>query len=172
MPRVWITTALLLALCVGCTSEEGGGSSDGGKSAPAAKPAFDPALATQGDGVFQAKCILCHKRTDAEGPGLMGAPSALSSMKNLPGELSDDIYPGRMKKLETINADYYASKSAQIEAILATPEGDARLVAWLKAYLADPKFDDPQNKMAPVVGLTQNDIEAVVSYLMTFRESK
>lgn len=134
------------------------------------KAKIDPALAAKGDTVFQKLCTVCHKRTEVEGPGLMGAPSMQVAMREIPGRLTDENYSKKIEKLKVTKPDYYEAKAEKIARVLAEKDPDQRLRTYLSIYLDDPKFDDPAHKMIRPVNITTGDIEALIPYLMTFKK--
>ena len=49
--------------------------------------------------------------------------------------------------------------------------GTTRDAAWLKAYLVNPKAENPKNKMPPVKA-SAADLDALVSYLRSLKAGK
>lgn len=129
----------------------------------------DPAVIQKGDAVFQTRCTTCHKRIDAEGPGLMGAPSMQASIPGLSERLSDATYGAKIEQLKVVNPEYYQGKREKIERVLGE-DPSRRVETFLRVYLDDPKFDDPKHKMIRPVGITAEEIEAVIPYVLTFQK--
>lgn len=169
-PRAFALLLLILGI-VGCSPSADAPMSGGDAGDP--RPAknggvVDRAAAEKGDAVFQARCASCHKRTDVEGPGLMGAPSMQSGIPALRERLAEATYRAKVDQLKVVNPDYYQGKREKLEAVLAA-ESSQRLATFLRIYLDDPKFDNPTHKMFRPVGITESEIATVIPYLLTFQ---
>lgn len=148
------TAGLLVALALSACENE---------SAPPA-----PAIAgdaVRGRAAAAKKCELCHK---VDGSGGTLAPSIDESLAKVEGLLAD--YPSRARDFAQRDAHGYARSRREIERIVALPNARERFEPWLLAYLGDPKFDDPSNRMQASV-LTPQELADVVAWLGSRRDA-
>ena len=62
------------------------------------------------------------------------------------------------------------ANAAKIDAIIKEENPDLKLSLWLQAYLKNTRFDDGENKMAPLVpALTSAQIDDLVAYLLALK---
>lgn len=156
---------LPLVLAGGCSPAD----PDRDQEPPVATAArlFDPALAGPGKQVFEQKCSLCHKLAIRDGKAL--GPSVEESFAQLPARLAPEAYARTLENLQISHPAHHAAGVERFAALLAETDPDRRLARWLLTYTADPRFDNPASRMAPVPGLAARDIEAVVAYMMSLR---
>lgn len=113
----------------------------------------------RGASVYQAKCALCHSS------GMFGARPLAESLRTAVERVRD--LEQHVAALRASDPDHHASRAEALDAVLAL-EGDARFEAWLRAYLADPRFDRSQSKMQ-AIQLDRRDEDALVAWLMAQR---
>ncbi len=113
--------------------------------------------------VVNAKCGACHAIEGVRGPL---APSLSESLASAEAEVA--AFDTRVASLRADRPEDYAKNASSIEAVLAATGREARLGAWLRAYLRTPKFLDPGNTMAPV-SMTDAELAEVIAYLTDAR---
>jgi cytochrome c2 len=157
MKALACTASLLVALALVACDEQ--------SSPPAPSPAALPGDALRGRAVAAKKCELCHK---IDGNGGTLAPPMEESLAKVDKLLAD--YPGRARELAQRDSQEYARSRRAIEGIVTLPNARERFEPWLLAYLGDPKFDDPSNRMQTSV-LTPQELADVVAWLGARRDA-
>ena len=107
-------------------------------------------------------CSTCHKHT--EEVGLLQAPGFLRTSKTLRTRLEPKAYRAQIRALEKSDPARAKANKKTYHGILAATDARQRSVRWLRAYLRDPRFDDPDNRMAPVT-LDKKEIELLARYI-------
>lgn len=160
---------VLGVLLSGCSSErpDAQDGSDRTAEAPAEEPLYDPSLVAAGRQVYEQKCARCHKLTDADGRAL--GPSFEKTLTTLPGRLATATYEAHLADLKARHPEHHAAYEKYYQAILAEPDLDRRLALWLRTYTPRPRFENPASAMAPVPGLSEMDVEAVIAYMLSLR---
>jgi mono/diheme cytochrome c family protein len=109
-------------------------------------------------------CAACHARTPAdgtkEGPALDAGLGA-----RLETQLGGDAYERTLSALEAREGEYFVARRPLYRELRAL-KGAARVRAWFKAHLRDPRFDHPEGKMPGFPGLSAEDLDALAAYLL------
>ena len=140
---------LALALVAAC----GGGAVDPNPGSSAAD--------LDGATVAQQRCGLCHPLNDRAS---MFAPGLPTVVRQARARVAD--YAAVVDGLKSLSPGTYEDERATIDALLAEEDDALRLRAWLQAYVAKPRFDNPVSRMAPVA-VGAREFDALWSYVRT-----
>lgn len=110
-------------------------------------------------------CRQCHIIAGAGGRFAPALDGTLSIRLNQ--RLSEPDYVTKIKKLDAIDGEPYASYRDERSAIIAAT-GESRTRLWLQSYLQNPSFDNPEAQM-PQLGVSRQHAEIIGNYLLTLQ---
>lgn len=153
--RTRICASIVLALAAACSCEDPAENAKG--------DAGDPA---RGEKLAMQRCLMCHR---IEGKGAALGPPMDEALGKVMAFIP--TYGGRAAKLQTITPNVYEKNRAAIQSVERESDPVRRYERWLDAYLQNPQFDDPANKMVPTP-LTDSERADVVAWLATQRPGR
>jgi cytochrome c2 len=109
------------------------------------------------------KCMLCHS---FNGRGGNLAPAMDEQVKKVLEQIAD--YPARAAAFKAADPKAYKRSEAIVERLIAEADPRKRFELWISTYLADPKFDNPQSRMASV-NMSPQEIADVLVWLWALR---
>jgi cytochrome c oxidase subunit 2 len=154
------------------------------------KPA-EGTKAAEGEAVFLNQCVRCHQvngQKKADGTAVIAAPDEnvyAGAAPNLSHLMSRNTFAGAMFDLlkEECRADVWKAKSEEfgakyLKGVNADCLNETALRAWLRnAPAVKPMYADPAKlgptggkyRGMPALGLSENDIDKLVAYLLTLK---
>ena len=109
--------------------------------------------------VAQQRCALCHPLDDRNSMFAPGFPTVIGQAR---ARVAD--YPKIVDGLKSLSPAGYEDERKKIDELLATEDEAERLRLWLRAYVKNPRFDNPVSRMAPVA-VSAGEYDALWAYV-------
>ncbi|HET7601240.1 MAG TPA: PQQ-dependent sugar dehydrogenase [Gemmatimonadales bacterium] len=116
------------------------------------------------DFMHEKGCFGCHE-LGGKGGGIGPSLDHDSLVPRLRARLASPEYAARVRSLDSLDAEPFASYRGERERVLAAT-GDARLHEWIRYHIREPKFDNPNSQM-PNLGVADGEAVALAEFLLT-----